>query len=294
MADKSHALRPTTTQSNVPTIATIGHNTSIFDDLYHRVLRWPWWAFFAALVVLFLSLNLVFAAIYRLSPHAVSNVNDFEDAFYFSVQTLATIGYGIMAPQTRFAHIVVVAEALVGILSVALVTGATFAKFARPTARVLFSKKAVVYNRDGVPHLMFRMANWRGNSVVEAQLRPIMLVTETTAEGERMRRPVELTLVRDRSAVFQLSWTAMHRIDAQSPFYGADAIAKLRAQDAEIFVSLSGLDVTIGQTIHARYRYGLDDIEWDARFVDVFSVRGDGKRVLDYTNFHEVQRAPKT
>lgn len=288
MSDKLEAPRPV---SNVPSIATIGHRTSLFDDLYHRVLRWPWWAFFAVLVGLFLSLNLVFAVIYRLSPHSVSNVNDFEDAFYFSVQTLATIGYGTMAPQTRFAHIVVVAEALTGILSVALVTGATFAKFARPTARVLFAKKAVVFSRDGVPHLMFRMANWRGNSVVEAQLRPLILISETTAEGERMRRPLELSLVRDRNAVFQFSWTAMHRIDEKSPFFGPDAMVRLRAQDAEMYLSLSGLDETMGQTIHARYRYGLDDIVWNARFADVFELQADGKRVLNYTHFHEVVKS---
>jgi inward rectifier potassium channel len=287
MAEKTHSPRPVQTAVR---ISTIGHRSSPFDDLYHRVLRWPWWAFFSALVAGFLSINLFFATLYWLSPGAVSHVFDFEDAFYFSVQTLATIGYGTMAPQTRYAHVVVVVEALTGILSVAVVTGATFAKFARPTARVLFAKAAVVYPRDGVPHLMFRMANWRQNSVVEAQLRAIVLISETTAEGERLRRPLELQLVRDRTAVFQLSWTAMHRIDDKSPFFGDGAIERLRGQEAEMFLSLSGLDETVGQTIHARYRYAIEDIVWNARFADVFSVLPDGKRVIDYTHFHEIVR----
>src|SRR6185369_389022 len=111
-----------------------------------------------------------------------------------------------------------------------LITGLTFSRFARPTARVLFSNKAVIMSRNGVPHLMVRMANWRHNQVVEAQLRAVLLVAEKTAEGESMLRTVDLPLVRDRTPLFILSWTAMHRIDEQSPFFGTDAIERLRAQ----------------------------------------------------------------
>jgi len=287
MSVKKPSIRPV---QSVVDIKTIGHTSTLFDDLYHRVLRAPWSLFFLALIVMFLGINVIFAAIYRTHPGDVSSVNDFEDAFYFSVQTLATIGYGTMAPQTRFAHLVVVAEALTGTLSVALVTGATFAKFARPTARVLFSKAVVVYPRDGVPHLMFRMANWRQNAVVEAQVRATLLINEITQEGERMRRPHDILLVRDKSPVFQLSFTVMHRIDEHSPFFGPDALQRLRGLEAEMFLSLVGMDATMGQTIHARYRYDLKDIVWGERFADVFSLGKDGKRVLDYTHFHETTK----
>src|SRR5262249_27446636 len=158
----------------------------------------------------FFATNTFFALLYMSAPGSVLNARDgsFEDAFFFSVQTLATIGYGVMSPGTRFGHIVVTLEALTGILGVALITGLTFAKFARPTARALFTEKAVFSRRNGVPHLMFRMANWRRNMVVEAQLRVILPAEEKTAEGETMRKVTELALVRDRTPMFSLTWNA--------------------------------------------------------------------------------------
>src|SRR5580698_2964995 len=143
-------------------IQSRGQQVSAFDDLYHRVLVMQWQTFFLFVGLTWLGVNLLFALFYYAAPGCVAGTrpDSLEDAFYFSVQTLATIGYGAMSPATRYGHLVVVVEALVGTLGVALVTGATFAKFARPTARVLFSEKAVVHLRDGVPHLAFRMANW--------------------------------------------------------------------------------------------------------------------------------------
>ncbi len=266
----------------------------MFDDVYHRVLETSWWAFFGGAALGFVALNIFFAALYALPFSHVVNVHDFEDAFYFSVQTLATVGYGVMAPENRFAHMVSVVEALVGILGTAVITGVTFAKFSRPTARVLFAEKCVVAERNGVPHLMFRMANWRHNSLVEASLSVILLALEKTSEGETMRVPIEVKLVRNKSPVFQFTWSAMHKIDETSPFHGADAIAKLREQDADLYLSLAGLDETSAQTIHARYRYRLDDIVWNAHFTDVISLLPDGTRTIDYTKFHEVVKRETT
>ena len=205
------------------------------------------------------------------------------------MQTLATIGYGAMSPATRYGHGVVVVEALVGTLGVALVTGVTFAKFARPTARVLFGAKVIVQLRDGVPHMVFRLANWRGNMVVEGHLRAFVLRRHTTREGEVTRVPVELPLVRERTALFALTWVPMHRIDRQSPFFGPDAMATLRAEQAEIYLSFSGIDETIGQQIHARHAYKLDDVVTNARFVDVLTIEADGSRIVDYAAFHDVE-----
>ena len=195
--------------------------------LYHFILARGWPTFFALVAVTFLGANLLFASPVPGCSRAASRTRapgSFEDAFYFSVQTIATIGYGGMYPVTRYAHILVVIEAMTGILGIALITGLTFTRFARPSARVLFANKVTITPRDGVPHLMFRMANWRRNRIVEAQLRVVMLVTERTREGEVLRRQVDLPLVRDRTALFFLTWTAMHRIDADSPFHGPDAI----------------------------------------------------------------------
>jgi inward rectifier potassium channel len=223
-------------------------------------------------------------------PGAISHLppDDFEDAFFFSVQTLATIGYGVMAPETRIGHILVAVEAFAGMLSIALMTGITFAKFARPTSRVLFADKITITPRAGVPHLMFRMANWRGNQMVDAQLRVMVLLEEKTPEGETMRVPHDLPLVRSSTMLFILTWMPMHRIDESSLFHGPDALERLRAKGAEIYVSLTGYDETIGTTVYARHAYQLDDIVPNVRFADVLSIREDGTRVLDYHHFNEV------
>ena len=262
--------------------------------MYHAVLTCAWWQFFAFVVVAFLSVNTVFAIVYTFDEGGIANARpgSFEDAFYFSVQTLATIGYGSMAPVTRLAHLVVTCEAIVGMLGVALVTGITFAKFARPTARVLFTEKLVIAHRDGIPHLMMRMANARQNMILEAQLRVVVLMEQRSREGHVLRRPVELPLVTDRTAMFVLSWTAMHRIDESSPFYGDDAIARLREKKAEIFLSLNGTDETFAQTVHARKFYTLDDVVRDKIYADMLSVAADGTRELDYGNFDVLIDSP--
>jgi len=271
-------------------IRAIGMERAPQKDIYHFILARSWPSFFAVVGVTFLGANIVFAFAYLAQPGCVAHARpgSFEDAFYFSVQTIATIGYGGMYPLTRYAHIVVVIEAMTGMLGIAVITGLTFTRFARPSARVLFANKATITPRDGVPHLMFRMANWRRNRIVEAQLRVMLLVTEKTREGEVMRRQVDLPLVRDRTAVFFLTWTAMHRIDADSPFHGAVGMAKLAEQRAEIYLSLMGFDETIGQTIHARYEYALADIVTGARFADVLGNDARGRFQIDYRKFHDV------
>ena len=259
-------------------------------DMYHYVLKLSWPAFFGLVAIVFLFANLVFASAYLARPGSIANARpgSFEDAFYFSVQTIATIGYGGMHPATRYAHLLVVVEALTGILGIAVITGLTFTRFSRPSARVLFSNRVTLTPRDGVPHLMFRMANWRRNRIVEARLRIIMLIDERTREGEMLRRQVDIPLVRAETAIFFLTWTAMHRVDEASPFYGPGAMEALRTRRAELFLSLTGFDETIGQTIHARREYALGDIVVGVRFADVLTLNADGSRQIDYRKFHDV------
>ena len=277
---------PTTTAgfsgTVTPRIRTIGIERSPQKDMYHYVLKLSWPAFFGLVAIVFLFANLVFASAYLARP------GSFEDAFYFSVQTIATIGYGGMHPATRYAHLLVVVEALTGILGIAVITGLTFTRFSRPSARVLFSNRVTLTPRDGVPHLMFRMANWRRNRIVEARLRIIMLIDERTREGEMLRRQVDIPLVRAETAIFFLTWTAMHRVDEASPFYGPGAMEALRTRRAELFLSLTGFDETIGQTIHARREYALGDIVVGVRFADVLTLNADGSRQIDYRKFHDV------
>jgi len=258
-------------------------------DLYHRLISSSWPRLLAILAVGFLAANTFFALAYLLGADAIENgrPGSFTDAFFFSVQTMGTVGYGKMVPHTVYANVLMTVEVLMGLVGLALVTGLTFAKFSRPTARVIFSSRAVIAPQDGVSSLMFRMANARGNNIVEAQVHVVLARNETTIEGERMRRFYDLDLTRRQSALFALSWTAIHPLIERSPLYGLDAAA-LQAAEAEIIVSLLGFDETFSQTVHARHRYTAGDIAWNARFADILFLRPDGARRVDYTHFDEV------
>lgn len=289
MAQSSKPLAPPRSVSLI-NIRTVGRKVAPFEDMYHTILTSSWWTFFLVVAGAFLSANSIFAALYLCQPGSITNVRpgSFEDAFFFSVQTMATIGYGGMAPATFFAHMMVTIEAIVAMLGIALITGVTFSKFSRPTAKVLFADRIVIGPRNGVPHLMFRMANWRRNTILEAQLRVVLLVEEISEEGHTMRRPQELSLVRSTQPLFSLTWTAMHKIDESSPFHGAEAFEKLRRRKAEIFLSLMGTDETFSQTVHARHNYKLADIVIGAHFADVLTMLEDGTRIIDYRSFHDI------
>jgi inward rectifier potassium channel len=287
---------PVRTVPGFPKLTVQGRTSAPWDDLYHGLIARPWPSFLLVLVAAFLGVNLVFATLYYLAPGCFSGTeaHSFERSFYFSVQTLATIGYGNMAPITRYGHIVVTVEALVGLVTSAFLTGLIFAKFSRPTARVLFSNKITVAPRNGVPTMCFRMANYRQNTITEAKLRIFVLVLEKTLEGETHRKPVELKLVRDNNATFILSWTAMHVIDEQSPFFDPHAMARLRKDRSEIYVVLTGTDETFGQVVHSRKVFSLDDIVFGARFADILQFAEDGTRNLNYTKFHDVTPVHET
>ena len=290
MASRNERIRFTPRYPRVPATRAYGRATSPLDDLYHYVLTRSWRVLLALECAAFLAVNLLFAWLYTFDPGAIAEARpgSLEDAFYFSVQTMATIGYGAMHPETRYAHVLVTIEAMLGILGTALVTGLTFARFARPTARVLWAERVVIAPRDGAPHLMFRLANWRHNDIMEARLQVVLLVAETTQEGEQVRRMIELPLVIDHTPLFAMTWTAMHRIDEKSPFHGEGAIDRLRASAGELFLSLQGIDDTFNTEVHARHRYRMDDIVVGGRFENVLTIRPDGTREIDYRFFHTV------
>ncbi len=266
-----------------------GAPTRALDDLYHYLVTASWPALIGIIALAFLIANLVFAVGYYLDG-GVENARyrSFADMFFFSVQTMATIGYGKLVPVTLFSNILVSIEALIGLLALALMTGLVFAKFSRPTARVRFSRYVVVGPRDGTTSLMIRMANMRANRIVEANIHVVLARNETTVEGESIRRFYDLTMTRNRSAMFALSWTAVHRIVEGSPLFGQthDSLAKGRS---EIVVSITGLDETFSQTIHARHTYEVDEIMWGARFADVLILDSDGSRSIDYSHFDDVE-----
>jgi len=234
--------------------------------------------------------NALFAGLYMLGGDCIQGAQPgaFWPCFFFSVQTLSTIGYGAMSPLTPYAHALVTVEALMGMLITALTTGLVFAKFAIPSARVLFSNPALITTFDGKRVFMFRVANERANQVVEASLRVSLLRDYTTAEGEYLRRFEDLPLTRSRSPVFALGWTAFHTIDDSSPLHGLDQQG-LEDINASFLAVLSGTDDTLAATVHARHAYDHSDVVFDQRFVDVVSASPDGQRIFDYTRFHQTE-----
>jgi len=266
-----------------------GAPTGIFEDLYHFLVTSSWPALIGLIAAAFTLANLLFAAGYYFDQ-GIENAHSgsFADMFFFSVQTMATIGYGKMEPVTLFSNILVSIEALTGLLALALMTGLVFSKFSRPTARVRFSRYAVIGPRDGVHSLMIRAANLRANRIVEADMHVVLARQEVTAEGDTIRRLYDLNLTRSRSAMFALSWTAVHRIVDGTPLYGQTRESMANCA-AEIIVSIIGLDETFSQTVHARHTFELDEIVWGARFADVLVLHPDGSRSVDYTRFDDVE-----
>ncbi len=271
-------------------IGGLGTWYSYWRDPYHLLLTIPWTGFLGLLIAAFGLVNGLFAVLYLLGGDCIANAKpgSFGDAFFFSVQTLASIGYGAMYPTTLYADIVVTIEALVSILSIALMTGLAFARFSQPTARVIFSQAVVIAPYNGIPTLMLRVANQRSNQIIEAEMRLYYLQDEVSAEGDFFRRFYELPLIRHRTPVFTLTWTAMHPIDDRSPLFGVteEMLATVRSM---LIVSLNGVDETVAQTIHARYSYGSQDILWNQTFVDMLKVSPDGHRYIDFSYFHEVK-----
>jgi inward rectifier potassium channel len=271
-----------------PTAVYVGHGKDRWKDSYHFLLTMPLAAFFAVMGAGYLAVNTVFALLY-LVVGGVSGVRhgDFLDAFFFSAETLSTVGFGQMAPQSLPAHIAVTLESFVGLFNLAIATGLLFARISRPTARVVFSDRAVVTAHQGKPTLMFRAANRRRNRIVEAEVTVSLARDGVTLEGARMRGFETLATVRSRSPVFVLTWQIMHQIDEASPLFG-QTTESLIEQRAEIVVILKGLDETFAQTIHARASYTPEEIVWGGRLVDVFSRNEAGLPVIDYTRFHDI------
>ena len=271
-------------------ILRVGLREPWHGDLYHRALTLSWPRFLATASLIDLFANAVFALLYLAQPGSINAAvpGSFADAFFFSVQTFGTIGYGVMSPATTWANILMTVETLVGIMLVALTTGIMFARVSRPTARVLFSKVAVVTEHDGVPTLMIRMGNECQNQIVHAEVQMSLVRNEVNREGHAMRRFYDLTLERQHTPVFALSFLAMHRMTETSPLHGATH-PDLVAQGAELVVTVTGMDETLGATVHARRSFLPAEIRFGYRYVDIFGVTPDGRAAIDYRRFHDTE-----
>jgi inward rectifier potassium channel len=275
-------------------VRIVGASKTPLRDFYHVFLRVPWPVALGFIVAGYLLLNTLFALGYLATGGlSSSGAISFADAFNFSIQTMGTIGYGATYPVSRAANLLVAFESVTGLLVTALATGLVFSKFARPTARVVFSERAVICLMDGVPTLMFRIGNERGNQIMDAEIRVAMVRTEHTREGQVFYRMYDLVLTRSRAPALSRSWTVMHPISHASPLFGQSP-ASLKRDEIELTITLSGMDDISLQPIHASKRYLDGEILWGARFVDVLSEDEDGGLVLDLHNFHRVQPSEPT
>jgi inward rectifier potassium channel len=262
-------------------------------SLYHSALTLSWPQFLGWVVLIYLTINLVFGGLFALcGPQALvgsgaeSMGGTLARAFFFSVETFATIGYGNISPAGPLPHLLMTVEALVGVLAQALITGLFFARFARPTAAISFSRSAVIAPfRDGRA-LMIRMANRRKNELIELKA-SLSFSYIDSSNGQSLRRYRALDLDRSQVTFFPLSWTIVHPITPASPLWGMSD-ETLRAKDAEILLLLSGIDDTFAATVHARTSYKPEQLRWDEKFANIFNQPdADGVMSVDISRLDE-------
>ena len=259
---------------------------SRFDlrDPYHLAVTLTWPQFLAALFVLYLSVNIVFATLFWLVPGSVANarLGSFADAFFFSIETLATVGYGEMYPATGYGRLVAGSEIVCGLAFTAILTGLTFVRFSRPRAKFIFAANPVVAMHKGEPTLMVRIGNGRATGLADARAQLNVLLNETAEDGNVLHRVQELRLERAHIPIFPLFWTLMHVLDERSPLHGYDAARAIKAS-AQVFVLLEAHDPTVATTVHEIRNYAAQDIRFGMRYQDAVTTAADGTPVLDLT-----------
>src|ERR1041385_3311964 len=258
-------------------------------DIYQWVLSLSWSRFAALIAGVYVTVNLVFAALYASGGDCIAGMTpgSFLEAFFFSVQTLATVGYGHMYPQTPYAHIVTTIEIISGMFWLAVMTGLIFVRFSRPTARIVFSKAMVIAPFTGKPTLMLRGASLRSHSMVETEFRIIFTRGEPILEeAEMFRHFYALKLHFDRLTVFPAALTLRHTIDETSPLCGATP-ESLEASRALFVASVVGVETVIPAAVQTQQDYSWQDVRFGERFVEIYTDEGDGRLTVDYARLHE-------
>jgi inward rectifier potassium channel len=267
---------------------TEGLNLNFWTDLSHRCMTASWPAFIGGAAAVFVAFNAFFAFFYWIGGQPISNVPNgaYIDYLYFSIETLSTAGYGDMHPQTHYGHFIATVELFTGIFSMSVMTGLVFARFSRPSARLLFADSPVISDHEGRPTLMIRLANERHNIISNANARLWLFKNQVSKEGESLRRFYELPLSRNESPALALSWTLFHVVDEASPLHGLNA-EDFEAANITLVVVVSGYDVVAAQTVHARKSYDHPDIRIGHRYADILDTTEDGRLRIDYGRFHE-------
>ncbi|MES2039132.1 MAG: ion channel [Pseudomonadota bacterium] len=271
-------------------VVAYGLRTQFWQDIYYYAMTSSWPVFFAGVGLVFLVLNMCFASLFMLGDNPIGNLhpNGFLGAFFFSVETLATVGYGDMHPQTVYGHSIATLEIFIGMASVALITGVMFARFSRPRSSIIFANHPVSHVMDGKQVLLIRLANARMNIISEATAKLRLMRDENTANMGSFRKITDMKLEREQHPIFILGWTVIHVIDENSPLFGLDAEA-LHACRASLILSIEGVDDTTNQPQRARHYYPCSQIHWNHRYVDVFenSLDADNVQHIHYSRFHD-------
>jgi len=259
-------------------------------DPYHIAVTLSWPAFIVGAFTVLITINAVFAVLYALRPGAVENLNagDVLRAFFFSLETLATVGYGEMAPNSIYGHSVAAAEIVLGMSFTAIFTGLLFVRFSKPKAMILFADKAVVAHYNGKPTLMVRIANGRLTMLTHATARVTLIVIEITSEGQTFRRVLDLRLVRDDLPIFPLTWTLMHVIDESSPLWGLTP-ADLAKREVRLFVSIEARDDALGAQVQDLGFFTHQQIIFDKRYSEAVSVDEAGRTVADLSRLSLIE-----
>jgi inward rectifier potassium channel len=261
-------------------------------SLYHTLLTTSWPRFLGLTALSYLLANALFALGYMAcGPEALGGLRSdtpqgrFVEEFFFSIQTFATIGYGVVYPRSLAANLLMAAESLVGLLGFALATGILFARFARPTARILFSRRALIAPYQGITAFEFRIANARSSQLIDVAVR--VQLTRLRPDGRRDFLP--LVLERSQVVFFPLAWTIVHPIDETSPLWGLTERDFLE-QDMEFLILLTGTDETFAQVVHTRSSYKAEEVVWGARFVNLFNpTTPDGVLSIDIGRLHDYE-----
>ena len=264
-----------------------GAPPSVKRDLYYYVLETSWPRVFVLFFTFYLASNLGFALLYYAIPNALlgKETLSFMDTFYFSVQTMATIGYGALSPQGHLANLLVTIEAAFGLIGVAVITGLVFAKISKPHAKIRFSRNILISPFEGISCLTFRMGNLRGNDIIEANITVSALIDEVTPEGQKIRRVHDLKLKRSYTPFFNLTWSLFHPIDEESPLKDFESIKDyLQA----ISVTVTGHDGTFSNTVYSRYLYYPEDFLWGRYFKDIITTHQNGAVEINYNYFDDI------
>jgi inward rectifier potassium channel len=269
---------------------------SFAGSVYMLLVTMSWPKFLALVFLSYLVVNTMFAGLYvALGPGAIRtsvaelNLDPFALAFFFSVHTLTTVGYGDLYPIGMAANIVSSTEAAIGLMGFALATGLLFARFSRPSPRLAFSERAIIAPYGDGHSLQFRLANQRTNVLMDLKVDVMLMTVERDSEGQLKRNFAELRLERQGVFFLPLTWTVVHPIDEQSPLYGKTA-ADLERLQAEVMILMRSFDDSFGQVVHSRYSYRWDEVEWAAQFVPAFEVAPEGHLLLDVDRVGQTRR----